>query len=65
MSTSNSADAENRVRRQYPHQALSKATSRRLLREMLQRAEGGDNVAATELIRLGRESRRTELTRTE
>jgi hypothetical protein len=52
--------------RQYPRQALSKATSRRLLREMLERAEHGDNGAAEALVRLAHESRRgTASTRTE
>jgi hypothetical protein len=63
---SSSSETAVSASRQYPRQALSKATSRRLLRELLRRAEDGDNAAAEALVRLARESRGgTAPTRTE
>jgi hypothetical protein len=45
-SSTETTDAGNAAHGQSPHQPLSKITTRRLLREMLQRAERSDNAAA-------------------
>jgi hypothetical protein len=60
MSSTSSADAdsETEIRKRPPVHPLSQATSRRLLRGMLERAEQGDAASAEVLIRLAREARR-------
>jgi hypothetical protein len=56
MSSSN-ADAETEIRKRPPVHPLSQATTRRLLRGMLERAEQGDAASAESLIRPAREAR--------
>jgi hypothetical protein len=58
MSSTASADAETDQRKHPPLHPLSKATERRLLRGLAERAEQGDAASAEALIRLAREARR-------
>jgi hypothetical protein len=59
MSSTSSADAdsETEIRKRPPVHPLSRATERRLLRGLAERAEQGDAASAESLIRPAREAR--------
>ena len=57
MSSTTIADAETDQHHKRPVHPLSRATERRLLRGLAERAERGDVPAAEALIRLAREAR--------
>jgi hypothetical protein len=54
---SSTAAVTDRPPRPHPRLPLSRETERRLLRDLLNRAEAGDNDAAERLVRLCRERR--------
>jgi hypothetical protein len=62
---SSSSEIADRQAQLHPRRALSKASTQRLLSQLLRRAKEGDAASAESLIRLGRESRRSAPTRAE